>query len=384
MKTVAVLASMLFAVLSASGQNCCDKVCQKDTSMKVSVQPWGQAPDGQPVELYTLTDGKGVTVRLSTFGANVQSIIVPDRDGKSEDVIFGFDSVEGYVADATFQGAAIGRYGNRIGGAKFAIDGTAYHVTENGGGNCLHGGKPGFDKAVWKASSFECKGKVGVVMTLTSPDGDQGFPGKLDVKITFTLGHDADLTIAYEAVTDKATTVNLTHHMYYNLSGDAKNDILGDILQIKADRMTPVDSGLIPTGELKNVKGTPFDFQTPTAVGLRINAADDQIKKGGGYDHNFVFASADGSLKAQCELYNPVSGRVMTILTTEPAVQFYSGNFLSGATGKNGAKHDFRHALCLETQHYPDSPNHANFPSTILRPGETYKSTTVLQFSVRK
>ena len=351
--------------------------------MKVSVQPWGNAPDGAPVELYTLTDGKGTTVRLMTYGATMQSLETPDKNGKVADIVLGFDDVAGYAACTSYQGAAIGRYGNRIGDAKFKIDGVEYNVTENGGGNCLHGGKPGYDKLVWDAKSISGEGFVGVVMHRLSPDGEQGFPGNLDVTITFKLDGKKQVTINYEARTDKATTVNLTHHMYYNLSGDPKNDILGNVVTISADRITPVNAELIPSGEVTSVEGTPFDFRKAETVGKRIEVADEQLKLGGGYDHNLVFAKSDGTLKKQCEVYDPESGRVLEILTTEPAVQFYSGNFLNEPTGRNGIPLKKRHGLCLETQHYPDSPNHSNFPSTILRAGEIYASQTVLRLSAK-
>jgi aldose 1-epimerase len=382
MKSIAILAGLISTVVPL-GATCPGNQQTCNSEMKVSVQPWGTAPDGAPVQLYTLTDGKGTTMRLSTYGATMQSLETPDKNGKVADIILGFDNVQGYIACSSYQGAAIGRYGNRIGGAKFAIDGVEYKITENGGGNCLHGGKPGFDKLVWQARSFQCDGCAGVIMFRVSPDGENGFPGNLDTTITFKLNDKREVTITYEAKTDKATTVNLTHHMYYNLSGDPKNDILDTEVQISADRMTPVDAGLIPTGAITKVVGTPFDFQKAKKVGARINADNEQLKMGGGYDHNLIFAKADGSLKAQCFVYDPKSGRTLEILTTEPAVQFYSGNFLNEPTGKGGIPLAKRHALCLETQHYPDSPNHKDFPSTILRPGQTYSSTTVLRLGAK-
>jgi len=379
----------LFCAVSAALLLCLTSACKKDqaaasSGLSVSVQPWGTSPDGSPVQLYTLTNGKGMVVRLSNWGAIVQSIQVPDRDGKIADVVLGFDAVvPGYAEDSTFQGGGIGRYGNRIAKGRFTIDGVSYQVTQNEGENSLHGGTPGFNKVLWEAEPFQNADSVGVLMHRLSPDGENGYPGNLDVSIRFSLNAAQELSIVYEASTDKATPINLTHHMYYNLSGSAANDILGDELQILADRYTPVDAKLIPTGELRPVEGTPFDFRMPMAIGSRIEVADEQLTLGEGYDHNFVFAEADGSLEKQVVLYNKASGRVMEILTTEPAIQFYSGNFLNGALGKGGAIHDWRHGLCLEPQHYPDSPNHANFPDTILRPGKTYKSSTVLRFSTR-
>jgi len=389
MSTVKTTLTIAAAGLLLALQGCDDKACRAECSdncdnMKVSVQSWGTAPDGSPVELYTLVnEAKHTTVRLCTYGAIVQSIQVPDRAGKVGEIVLGYDNVAGYVSDPTFQGAGIGRFGNRIGGGTFTIDGVKYNVTQNENGNTLHGGNPGFNKMMWDAESFCGPEGVGVVMHRLSPDGEQGFPGNLDVSIRFTLGTCGSLTIAYEATTDKATPINLTHHMYYNLTGDGSKDILGHILQIDADRMTPVDAKLIPTGEIASVKGTPFDFLQPTAIGLRVNDENEQLKLGGGYDHNFVFTESDGSYKVRATLLDPTSGRVMEILTNEPAVQFYSGNFMSGIPGKGGVPMDFRHGLCLETQHFPDSPNHANFPDTILRPGQTYKSMTSLRFSTR-
>jgi aldose 1-epimerase len=384
MKTFAVLACLLSTILAPAAL-CAgnEKTCGTQSGMQVSVQPWGKAPDGTPVELYTLTDGKGTTVRLSTFGATMQSLETPDRNGKVADIVLGFDNVEGYAACSSYQGAGIGRYGNRIGGAAFTIDGESYKVTANEKGNCLHGGKPGYDKVVWCGKSITGTDYVGVEMHRLSPDGEQGFPGNLDVKITFKLNDKKEIFISYEARTDKATTVNLTHHMYYNLTGDPKKDILGHKLTILADRITPVDAELIPTGEIVPVKGTPFDFTKGQLVGKEVDDNDAQLKLGGGYDHNLVFAKADGTIRKQCELSDPESGRVMEILTTEPAVQFYSGNGLGEPTGKGGIALAKRHGLCLETQHYPDSPNHPNFPSTILRPGELYSTTTVLRLSTK-
>lgn len=384
MKTFAVLAGIISTILLPSALCAGNKEsCETQSGMQVSVQQWGKSPDGAPVQLYTLTDGKGTTVRLSTFGATMQSLETPDKNGKVGDIILGFDDVNGYAKCSSYQGAGIGRYGNRIGGAAFTIDGVKYKITANEKDNCLHGGKPGYDKLVWDAKSISGKDYVGVVMHRLSPDGEQGFPGNLDVTITFKLNDKREITISYEARTDKATPVNLTHHMYYNLSGDSKKPITGNKVTIFADRMTPVDSELIPTGEIKAVKGTPFDFTKGEIVGKHVDDGDTQIKLGGGYDHNFIFAKADGTLKKQCEVYEPESGRILEILTTEPAVQFYSGNGLNEPTGKKGIPLGKRCGLCLETQHYPDGPNQPKFPNTILRPGELYTSTTVLRLSAK-
>ncbi|MBN1403906.1 MAG: galactose mutarotase [Opitutales bacterium] len=372
------------AIATAAGCDCKDQQSAGGgADLGIKVSDWGKAPDGSPVQLYTLTDGKGMTVRLSNWGAIVQAIEVPDREGNIADVVLGFDSLDQYVADQTFQGAAIGRYGNRIGGAKFTLDGTEYKITDNENGNCLHGGTPGYHKMVWKAESINAVDAVGVKMTRLSPDGENGFPGNLNVSISFILDSQSELVIHYEAVSDKATPVNLTHHMYYNLTGSSKNSILGHELKMLANRMTPVDAALIPTGEITPVKGTPFDFQSAKQIGADIEAADEQLKLGGGYDHNFVFEKADGQLRNQVTLHDPQSGRTMEILTTEPAIQFYSGNFMKGAIGKDSVPLAYRTGLCLETQHYPDSPNKVNFPSTILKQGDKYESTTILRFSAK-
>jgi aldose 1-epimerase len=384
MKSMTLLAGVACALcVPYAAQGACDKQTCDSQSMNVSVKPWGTAPDGSPVELYTLANGSGFSVSVSTYGATVVSIVTPDKNGKLADVVLGFDDPAGYAACSSYQGAGIGRYGNRIGGSAFTIDGKTYHVTANENGNSLHGGKPGYDKVMWKGEKHCCKDCAEVKMTRLSPDGENGYPGNLEVSMSFKVTADNSLVISYEGRTDKATPVNLTHHMYYNLSGDSKKDILGNVLTMDADRMTPVDAKLIPTGKVVSVEGTPFDFRKPASVGARVDDKDAQLKLGGGYDHNFVFTSSDGTLKKQIELFDPESGRAMDISTTEPAVQFYSGNALNEPIGKNGIPLAKRHGLCLETQHYPDSPNHPNFPSTILQPGKLYSSVTVLHFFVK-
>jgi aldose 1-epimerase len=300
-----------------------------------------------------------------------------------DDIVFGYDNLDSYVKSSPYFGAIVGRYGNRIGKAKFTIDGKEYSVTANENGNILHGGKKGFDKVVWQSEKVEKPEGVGVKLTYLSKDGEEGFPGNLKATVTYLLTNDNELRIDYEATTDKATPVNLTHHGYFNLTG-GKSDILGHELKLNADKYTPVDSGLIPTGELANVEGTPFDFRKSTAIGARINADNPQLKIGKGYDHNWVLNKKDAEMTVAAELYEPTTGRLMTVSTTEPAIQFYSGNFLDGTiTGKGGLVYKNRSALCLETQHYPDSPNKPNFPSTILKPGQTYKTTTIYRFSAK-
>jgi aldose 1-epimerase len=297
--------------------------------------------------------------------------------------VLGFDQLSGYLKQPPYFGAIVGRYGNRIAKGVFAIDGATFHLATNNGPNHLHGGVRGFDKQLWNAESFRRGGDVGVVYTLTSPDGDEGYPGALNVKVTYTLAADDTLTVDYAATTDKPTVVNLTQHSYFNLAGSG--DILNHRLTIDADRYTPVDSTLIPTGELALVDGTPFDFRQPTAIGARIDADNEQIRNGGGYDHNWVLNGAAGALRHAARLEDPSSGRTLDVATTEPGLQFYSGNFLDGTlTGKGGRVYQKRAALCLETQHFPDSPNHPDFPSTVLRPGARYQSKTVFTFGVAR
>jgi aldose 1-epimerase len=348
----------------------------------IEVKPFGEV-DGQPVQLYTLTNAKGMKVQITNYGAIVTSLTAPDKNGKMGDIVMGYDNLQDYVKNSPYFGAIVGRYGNRIGKGKFTIDGKEYSVTVNDGVNSLHGGKKGFDKVVWQSEKVEKPDGVGVKLTYVSKDGEEGYPGNLKATVTYLLTNNDELRIDYEATTDKPTPVNLTHHGYWNLNG-FQRDILGEELMINADKYTPVDSGLIPTGKLASVEGTPFDFRKLTPIGARINDDNEQLKFGKGYDHNWVLNKKDEEMSVAAELYDPMTGRVMTVLTTEPGIQFYSGNFLDGTiTGKGGVVYKHRYALCLETQHYPDSPNKPNFPSTILRPGEDYRTQTVYKFSVR-
>lgn len=354
------------------------------TKLTVSKASWGTLKDGQQVALYTLTNANGMVVTVSEWGAAIQSIVVPDREGQFADVTLGYDSLKSYFRDPYYQGYTIGRYGNRIGKGQFSIDGTVYQLTQNDGENSLHGGALGFHRKLWKSEIVEVPDAVGVAMTLTSEDGEEGYPGTVNVKATFTLNNQNELKIAYEGTTDKPTILNMTHHTYYNLTGDYDQSILGHELQILANAITPVTPQLIPTGEFMDVAGTPFDFQELTAIGARIDDDNEQLKFGKGYDHNWVFSDADGSMKLQVRLYEPTSGRLLEMMTEEPGVQFYSGNFLNGAVvGKKDNAYQFRHGLCLEPQHFPDSPNHDNFPSTLLKPDETYQSATILRFSTK-
>ena len=352
----------------------------------VRKEPFGATPEGTAVELYTLTNASGMEVRAMTYGGIIVSLRVPDKTGALGDVVLGYDSLDGYLKASPYFGAIIGRYGNRIARGRFKLDGKEYKLATNNGPNALHGGVKGFDKVVWQAESFQDGRGVGIVFTYTSADGEEGYPGKLDAKVTYTLGDDNSLAFEYQAATDKPTPVNLTQHSYFNLAGDGSGDILAQELMMKASRFTPVDKTLIPTGELKSVDGTPFDFRTATPIGARIEAKDQQIAFGPGYDHNWVLDREEGGgLQLAARLRDPASGRVMEIKTTEPGLQFYSGNFLDGTiTGKGGHVYKRHAGLCLETQHYPDSPNKPAFPSTILNPGEEYRSHTVYAFSVQK
>lgn len=352
-----------------------------EAKTKVTSQPFGKMSDGTPVEIYSLSDG-AYEARITTYGGVLVSFKAPDRSGKSADVVLGFDDLDGYVANFNgsadaFFGAIIGRYANRIAHGAFSLDGKKYSLPLNDGANSLHGGPHGFNNVVWKAGPIA----NGVELSYLSKDGEAGYPGNLSVVVRYTL-EKGDLRIEYSATTDKATVVNLTNHSYFNLAGHG--DILNHQLTLHASRFTPVDAGLIPTGELKSVALTPFDFQKATAVGARINTNDDQIHLGHGYDHNWVLDSGGGKMADAAELYDPESGRVLKVLTDQPGIQFYSGNFLNGSIKGKGGKPDELHSgLCLETQHFPDSPNHPDFPSTELKPGERYHTVTVFSFSAR-
>lgn len=354
------------------------------TPSEIARVPFGVAPDGKPVEAFTLVNASGMEVRAMTYGAIILSIRVPDAKGVIGDVVLGYDSLAGYVRSSPYFGAVVGRYGNRIAKGRFTLSGKTYTLAVNNGPNALHGGLRGFDKAVWAAEPVRTDSGVGVVFTLVSPDGDEGYPGTLTARVTYTLLNGRnELVIDYEGTADQATPLNITNHSYFNLAG--AGDILGHVLTLNADSLTPVDTTLIPTGAITPVAGTPFDFRTPTAIGARIDARDAQIKNGGGYDHNFVLNRSAPGLVHAARVTEPTTGRTLDVSTTEPGVQFYSGNFLDGTlTGKGGRVYQHRNGFCLETQHYPDSPNHANFPSTILQPGTTYHSRTVFAFGVNK
>ena len=351
-----------------------------EIGMEVKSESFGTLPDGTRVDIYTLTNARGIEARIMTYGATLVSLRLPGRQGGFDDVNLGFDDLAGYLGTNPYFGVIVGRYANRIARGEFTLGGVMYKLARNNNGNSLHGGLKGFDKVVWKAEPVGKHGAVGVKLTYLSRDMEEGYPGNLSATVAYTLTDGDELRINYEAVTDKATPVNLTNHAYWNLAGQGKGDILGHELELEADKYTAVDSAanLIPTGELKEVAGTPLDFRAPHAIGERIAAVED------GYDHNFVLRSGGGTLALAAKVYEPTTGRVLEISTDQPGIQFYSGNFLDGTVrGKGGAAYRKYFGFCLETQHFPDSPNHPNFPSTILEPGKKYTAVTVHKFSVK-
>jgi len=354
----------------------------QSTNMAASKKAFGTMPDGTPIDVYTLHNASGMEARIINYGGIVVSLKVPDRTGAIGDVVLGFDDLPDYLTNSPFFGALIGRYGNRIGGAKFSLDGQTYTLAANNGPNTLHGGLKGFDKVVWQARSYDTPLGQALELTYVSKDGEEGFPGTLTVKAVYTVTTDNALRVDFTATTDKDTVVNLTHHSYFNLAGHG--DVLSHEVYINSDKFTPVDETLIPTGELRPVAGTPFDFRKPTAIGARINDKDQQMVYGKGYDHNWVLNKKAGAMSLAARVYEPTSGRVLEVSSTEPATQFYTGNFLDGTiTGKGGWVYQQRNAFCFEPQHFPDSPNHPAFPTTELKPGETYKNTIVYKFSTR-
>ena len=345
----------------------------------ITKQPFGRTRDGKAVDLYTLSNAHGMEVRIMTYGGVIVSLNVPDRDGQSGDIVLGYDHLEGYLTKSPYFGAIVGRFGNRIKDARFTLDGREYTLGKNNGANTLHGGFKGYDKVLWQGEPVE---QNGVVLKYTSPDGEEGYPGTVLVTVTYTLNDLNEFSVNYHATTDKPTPITLASHSAFNLAGEGSGDILGHELMLNADFYTPFDAGLIPTGEIASVKGTPLDFTRSTVVGSRVEENNAQLIYGHGYDSNFVINRQGPGLELAARFYEATSGRVMEVLTTEPAVQFYTGNFLDGTiTGKRGHVYERRGGFCLLTQHYPDSPNRPEFPSAILRPGETYQSTTVYKFS---
>ena len=347
-------------------------------------KPFGKSPEGKTIELFTLKNDKGMEVTIMDWGATIVSIHVPDAAGHFDDVVLGFDNVEGYLHHTAFFGAVVGRYGNRIGGSKFTLDGHEYHVTANEGANSLHGGKRGFDKRLWTVVHAD---EHNVELRYVSPDGEEGYPGTLTATVRYTLTPYNELRVHYTATTDKPTVLNLTNHSYFNLAGAGNGNVLDQEIQIDADRFTVVGPGFIPTGELRSVEGTPMDLRKPVKIGAGIDADYQQLKVGthAGYDHNWVLNKKDNTMTLAARVHDPRTGRVLEVLTTEPGVQFYTGNFLDGTNkGKGGKAYPYRGGLCLETQHFPDSPNQPTFPSTELKPGQTFDSTTVFKFSTAK
>lgn len=366
-------------VLSGCGA---DRQTRGKASMKK--ESFGRLPDGTAVDLYTLTNANGVEARIMTYGGIIVSLKTPDRTGNLGDITHGYDSLDGYLEKNPFFGSLVGRYGNRIGQGRFSLNGVTYELAQNNGRNHLHGGRVGFDKKVWKVEQAESTGSEGLKLVLSylSADGEENYPGNLAVRVTYTLTDANALSIDYHATTDKDTIVNLTNHAYFNLAG--KGTIGDHELTLNADRFTPVDAELIPTGELRSVRQTPFDFIEAHRIGERIDAVDEQISFGKGYDHNFVLSKPAGTLGLAARVYEPVTGRILEVDTSEPGVQFYTGNFLDGSiTGKGGHVYERRSGFCLETQHFPDSPNKPQFPTTVLRKGEEYNTTTIFKFSVK-
>ncbi len=386
MKTAFLVAAFAaFPLLSASAAPAA--VSKNPMKTGVTKTDWGKA-DGQPVDLYTLVNRNGLVAKITTYGAMLTELHVPDRNGKLADVVLGFDSLEGYLKGHPFFGCTTGRYANRIAKGQFTLDGQTYKLATNNGPNHLHGGLKGFDKKIWQAKEQLSPLGPSVTFTYTSPDGEEGYPGKLSVVVMYTFTNDNELRIDYQASTDKATVLNLTNHAYFNLAGGGSGSVLAHQLRITAEHYTPVDETSIPTGEIRAVKGTVMDFTQPLAIGARFDQLKGNPAKSdpGGYDHNYVLnTKGPGPLTLAAELYEPTSGRVMSISTTEPGIQLYTGNYLDGTnTGKGGKVYNKNDALCLETQHFPDSPNQPKFPSTVLRPGQKYAQTTTHKFSVRK
>jgi len=367
--------------LAAALTGCAGGVGAPAATLKVEKAAFGKLPDGRTADLYILTNARGLKMTLTNYGGIVVSLWAPDKSGKTADVVLGYDKLEEYLKDTPYFGAIVGRYGNRIARGKFTLDGKEYPLATNNNENHLHGGLQGFDKVLWRATPLEKADAVGVRLTYASKDMEEGYPGNLQAAVTYWLTNANEMKIEYEVTTDRPTVQNLTHHGYFNLAGAGSGNILGHQLLINADRFTPVDKGLIPTGERRPVRGTPMDFTAPTAIGSRVNQDDEQLKFGLGYDHNWVLNKKGSQLTLAARVIEPTTGRRMEVWTTEPGIQFYCGNFLDGHNvGKGGRAYQHRYGFCLETQHFPDSPNQPSFPTTVLRPGDTYRSTTVYKF----
>jgi aldose 1-epimerase len=375
-----------FLCLAALSLILSNEACQPNRKEQsyMTTSVFGKLPDNREVLQYTLTNRAGASMQVINYGATITSLKVPDRTGKMEDVVLGYDSLQGYMDGTTYFGAIVGRYGNRIGKGKFQLDGKQYQLTINDGENHLHGGKIGFNKVLWQAKVVGTSAEPALELQYVSKDGEEGYPGTVTLKVTYSLTDKNELHISYEGTTDQPTILNPTQHSYFNLSGSFANTILDHVMTIEADRFTPVDKGLITTGQLAEVANTPLDFRTPTAIGARINDPFEQLTFGKGYDHNWVLRDGGGQVRKAVELYEPKSGRLMTVYTDQPGMQFYTGNFLDGtAHGKNGIAYQRRTGLCLEAQAFPDTPNKPQFPSATLKPGQVYRQTTIYQFSTK-
>jgi len=377
-KIIHVITLTAAAIVAASFTGC--SLMSHSPKGTITESAFGQLPDGTPVELYTLRNSHGMEAKIMTYGGIVTSLKVPDKHGKFDDVVLGYDNLDGYLKSSPYFGALIGRYGNRIAKGKFSLDGVEYTLATNNIPNSLHGGLKGFDKVVWTARPMPTANGPSLILTYVSRNGEEGYPGNLFVTAVYSVTENNALKVEFSATADQNTVVNLTHHSYFNLRGNG--DVLGHVVYINADRFTPVDSTLIPTGELRPVAGTPFDFRTPTAIGARINSTNnEQIAFGGGYDHNWVLNKKADEISLAASVYEPTTGRTMEVWSTSPGVQFYSGNFLDGTiTGKDGKVYQFRDGFCFEPQHFPDSPNHPAFPTTELKPGQTYENTIIYKF----
>ncbi|MDA0178441.1 galactose mutarotase [Mesoflavibacter profundi] len=388
-----VLYCFVFALVASLNIQCKESKKEESTEkpetmvqekLAITKSEFGKTKDSTPIELYTLKNANGVEMDVITYGGRITSLKVPNKDGKLENVILGFDTIEDYQKDNPFFGALIGRYGNRIAKGKFTLNGEEFTLATNDGSNHLHGGVNGFDRVVWTAKPIEGIEDSSLQLVYRSKDGEEGYPGNLKVTVTYTLTKDNAVEVTYEATTDKTTVVNLTQHAYFNLTGDFSKDILNHDVVINADAFLPVDETLIPTGEIRKVEGTPFNFNSSKKIGEDINADNEQLKRGKGYDHCWVLNGEKGDMRFVASAYDETSGRFMEIFTEEPAIQFYTGNFLDGTLPMvNGGTYAHRTGFCLETQHYPDSPNQDNFPSTVLNPGETYKTKTTFKFSTK-
>ena len=379
---VVLIAGLVAGAIAAAS---CTPARKTGETSALKKQSFGKTAAGQQVDIYTLSNRNGMEAAIMNYGGVVVSLKVPDRNGKLDDVALGFDTLDGYLKPNPYFGALVGRYGNRIARGKFTLDGVEHTLARNNGENALHGGLQGFDKRVWTARDVSTADTPRLELTYVSKDGEEGYPGTLTAVVTYSLTGANELRIDYSATTDKDTVLNLTNHSYFNLAGQGNGDILKHQVTIHADRFTPVDAGLIPTGELKPVEGTPFDFRQPHEIGERIGQNDEQLVRGKGYDHNFVLNKGGGALAAAARVYEAGSGRVMEVLTDQPGLQFYTGNFLDGSiTGKGGKVYRQRYGFCMETQHFPDSPNRPEFPSVVLKPGEQYRTATVYRFSTAR